>query len=69
MTKTVKEWLESIKDEEVRAKALANMDGNNDNDEVHYLSTAIFKAFNWAETVEGATYWRDIFQDAHEREL
>lgn len=61
---TIKEWLESIDDKEVRDRALKNSYkyGVNEVKEPN-LSEAILGAFRWDETPEGAEYWQNIHED------
>ena len=55
--KTVKEWIQELP-EPYRTEALENC--NDPNKEVQSLSSALFYAFRWSETKQGACYWREI---------
>lgn len=59
--KTIKDWLNTIADKEIREKALRNHTGpygflsNN-------LDTALAAAFVFSMTLEGFDYWNDIME-------
>jgi len=66
--KTIKEWLESIEDEEIRAKALRNLKNCEEaeahevetphgNEEARSLSEALRQAFFWSGTPEDHEFW------------
>ena len=65
--KTVKEWFESIKDEDVRQRALACYDGVCPH--AVNLSHAIWIGFNWDATDEGINYWYAQMIRAEKNEL
>jgi len=57
---TIKQWFESVKDDELRGRLLNNMVDSNRNQLVSDLFTAIFLGFCWHETTEGVMYWDSI---------
>lgn len=71
------EWLKSIKDEEIREKAIANY--NNDPSNLmdcnkfpaggNSLFDAIVWAFPFTKTEEGLSYWSDVCKKAEGGEL
>lgn len=61
--KTIKEWFELIEDDEIKSKALINLNVNNYNIKKSSLSSAIHAAFTWANTVEGHNYWDRIYRN------
>lgn len=65
--KTVKEWFESIKDEDVRQRALANM--INPDFYAYSLSRAFFWGISYGNTDEGDDYWNEQDQKALNNEL
>lgn len=67
--KTVKEWFESIKDEDVRQKALANMLDSECNTPKTSLGNAIFGGFYWDKSKEGMNYWYAQMIRAENNEL
>ncbi len=56
--KTIKQWLETIEDKEIRKKALANMDLTADS-----LEEALSMAFTWKDTPEGEDYWMEVYKN------
>lgn len=60
MSKTIKEWFESIQDPEIRQKALANMDEKEKDRKVGSLKEAIRIGFDWQPSPEGYVFWEDI---------
>lgn len=56
--KTIKEWFETIQDEEVRERALRNIKYSNE--EAINLAAAIGNGFKWSYTSEGHRYWMKI---------
>lgn len=64
MSKTVKEWFETIEDNEVKEKALSNLDNPNaypyPKEVCETLSEAILNGFSWRFTAEGYEYWDEI---------
>lgn len=56
---TVKEYLQQIPDEEIRARALKNLDSEKANDQANSLEHAIYWAFRWHRAPEGFSYWKD----------
>lgn len=67
--KTVKEWFESIKDEDVRRRALANCDPNYLHCECLSLATAIGVSFAWGDTDKNSDYWLEQYNKALNNEL
>lgn len=64
--KTVKQWLETIADEEIREKALRNARHTLTIDfECEDMETAL-NSFTWEYTEEGYCYWSNI-NDANDR--
>lgn len=63
--KTILEWLETIPNEDTRAKAIANfnksglLDGGNRHS---LLSDALRDAFSWCDTLEGIGFWHNVWQ-------
>lgn len=57
MTKTIKEWFESVEDEDLRKKLLSNMDEEDQDNEEPSLLEAIRGSFIWNDTPEGHEYW------------
>jgi hypothetical protein len=57
MSKTIKEWLLSIEDPEIRNRALNNMDDKDRDRIVESLEKAIRNGFDWQLTPEGYEYW------------
>lgn len=58
---TVKKYLESIEDQDVRGRALANMDSEKENDQVKSLEHALYWAFKFHRAPEGYDYWIKIY--------
>ena len=67
--KTVKEWFESIKDEDIRRRALANCDASELEDEEPSLHEALLVGFLWGKTPEGVAYWSEQHEKAKRNEL
>lgn len=62
---SVKNWLELISDQIVKAKALANCgaDAANFRDaSINSISDALYVAFSWASSPEGGDYWLGIYK-------
>jgi hypothetical protein len=57
MSKTIKEWFDSIQDPEIRNKASNNMDDKDRDRIVGSLKEAIRNGFDWQLTPEGYEYW------------
>jgi hypothetical protein len=57
MSKKIKDWFWSIKDPEIRYRALLNMCEKDQDREVGSLEKAIRKGFDWQYSVEGYEYW------------
>lgn len=71
MEKTIREWLETIEDKEVREKAIANLKRDceqNDFEKRNSLSYAIHGAFTWVDAPEGPEYWLNIHEAQYARE-
>jgi hypothetical protein len=62
MSKTIKEWFESIEDIEIRNRALVNMDEKDRDRKVYSFKEAIRGGFDWQPTPEGYEYWDKISQ-------
>jgi hypothetical protein len=60
MAKTVKEWLETIEDPEIRAKAIANTDSDAFKRRFSSLRNSLYNAFNWGDSPEEYEYWSDF---------
>lgn len=67
--KTIKEWFESIEDETIREKALANL--INDMSEIpeKSLSEALVGSFSWTKSPEGFNYWYSVYNEAYNNNL
>ena len=67
MQKTAQEWFETIKDEQIKKRAIANINPFF-SEELHgSLHNALGNAFIWAETPEKYDYWQNV-SDELERE-
>ena len=55
--KTIKEWLESIEDENIKKQALTNMSDSVKGIAVDNIPKALISGFDWSESPEGITYW------------
>lgn len=60
--KTIKEWIESISDPEVRRKALNNTRQPELSIQKYSLHEAFALAFIWNESPEGEEYWSAVYQ-------
>jgi hypothetical protein len=60
MQKTIKEWLETIKDENTRQRALANSYPELENDYSDSLADALSNSFVWGNSPEGFNFWYDF---------
>lgn len=56
---TINEWLHLLP-EPARTQARNNMEAEVENRQVGDIKTALFRAFEWAETKEGENYWKGI---------
>ncbi len=70
--KTTLEWLETIKDDEIRDKAIKYYNADTDNFNCPYppvdtLFGAISWGFTWIDTKEGIPYWTGIARDFDEK--
>ena len=61
MSKTIKEWLETIEDPEIRKKALGNMDSDDEDYPRNSLPEAMVSAFLWKDSPEGYKYWKKAY--------
>lgn len=61
--KTIKQWLESIEDQEVREKALANADEVELPKIAETQRIAVSMAFVWSNTPEGLDYWGYMYDN------
>lgn len=61
MQKTVKEWLETIEDKEVRERALSQCTRLYES--ASSLAEAVFH-LHWKKTEEGADYWYEVYDNA-----
>ncbi len=60
LTKTIKEWLETL-EEPYREQALVNFESYcNDDDQVESVIEALYQAFYWEESPEGHRYWSKL---------
>lgn len=67
--KTVKEWFESIKDEDVRQRALANcMPDLIDTTDLS-LDEALIRNIDFRNTPEGVDYWWEQYEKAINNQL
>jgi hypothetical protein len=62
MSKTIKEWLLSIEDPEIRERALNNMNPKTSNKIKDSLKGALSHSFIWSESNEGHEYWAKIME-------
>ncbi len=60
--KTIKQWYIEIEDEEVREKALKNLNPIESTTFETFLSRALHQGFDWHESSEGFGFW-DQFCD------
>lgn len=67
--KTIKEWLETIEDEEIRESALRQADADALNDKAASLLDAIWGFEAWTSTVEGHEFWSNYCQTLLEQGL
>lgn len=58
--KLVKQYLQEIPDDNIRTKALKNLQVERANDRANGLAHAIFTAFLWHRTPEKFAYWSAI---------
>lgn len=71
--KTVRQWLESIEDPELKKRALENMANhcfhkrNADEKQVADLRRAMGCAFDFTKTPEGNSFWLAIINDTRPR--
>jgi len=62
MTKTIKQWLETLL-EPYRGQALENLANNSNRKEdckADSLNDAILRGFTWEATPQGAEYWKEV---------
>lgn len=57
--KTVKDFIETIKDDKIRQAALNNL--TRPNMQAADLNAALFYGFDWSSTPEGYEYWFTIY--------
>lgn len=57
----IKEWYETITEEEVREKALDNLREETADVEEPSLDWAIFGGFPWVDTPEGYDEWEKVY--------
>ena len=62
--KTIEEWFNLVKDEELKNKLLNYMDEWVKDNQIEKLSEAIHEGFFWDSTTEGFDYWDDIANKA-----
>lgn len=62
--KTIKDWLNTIADKEIRERALRNCTSY-DFTPVDSLAEAIIGGFVWSSTPEGNDYWSNITTEAN----
>lgn len=58
--KTIKEYLQEIKDPVAREAALANLDECTANEEKESMFHALLYGFHWLSTPQGYDYWNDV---------
>jgi hypothetical protein len=64
MTRTIEHWFNTIEDETMRKKALANYKNNPLHGETTFynsLASALMAAFSWQKSPEGSMYWDRCF--------
>lgn len=59
---TIREHLETIEDQDIRGKALNNLDYYMADEEVPDLLDALYLGFFFELTPEGADYWNDYIK-------
>lgn len=62
-TKTIREWIKGIEDQEIRRKIMNRADKVSLDDPAPDLASAISGAFSWADSKEGFSYWANIVDD------
>lgn len=58
--KTIKYWLTTIEDHDVRERALKNTDPITLNSGVRNLRSAVLRAFEWLDSPEGVDFWLSV---------
>lgn len=66
--KTIRQWFETIKDYDVKNRALLNCPSFNIDKKVENLCYALM-SFAWTDTPEGYKYWNAQYQKALNDEL
>ena len=66
---TIKAWIDSIEDKQVKAKVKANTPKKNLDKTALSLLDAICKAFIWSNTKEGFIYWNEVTDRINNNEL
>ena len=62
-TKTVSEWFQLIEDEDIRTRALRNLDASEINTKVSSISRALDVGFNWRNSPEKGNYWSALYSN------
>jgi hypothetical protein len=60
MSKTIKEWFDSIQDPEIRNKASRNLNNGVADLQVSSIKDAISSGINWESSKEGYDFWNTI---------
>ncbi len=64
MEKTIKEWFESVKDDELRKQLLREMSIQNGYRVTKCLHMAILDGFTWNKAAYGLSYWMFLYKQA-----
>ena len=68
MKKTVKQWLQELPDG-YRERALNNMNPEKADQKFPSLTLAVFNAFNWVTTLEGGSFWNQVWDQLTEPKI
>jgi hypothetical protein len=66
MSKTTKEWFDTIPDPEIRERALANIDENAKDEKEPSLVLALTNGLYWKNPEEGLQFWTDMIYTFHQ---
>jgi hypothetical protein len=66
--KTVREWLNTLK-EPYKSKALKQTNSYTSKETTNYISSALYKAFDWNDSEEGWEYWNDLTSSLENKEI
>jgi hypothetical protein len=60
MERRIKKWFKTIKDPEIRAKAITNINPILINSKSDSLHNSLYDAFRWADSPEEHKYWSEF---------